>query len=272
VREKVNEWLRLPDFSTRYHLEVQRFHTLNSLNPALKEAQEDIVNDGVQDLLRGQDENWKEFAERFAESSSSEDDPTGHLEEELRQQLKALLEYEKNFKEWTLPRLERTVRELVPDAPGDIVLRSGNVVVSHRDVGIGISQVLPILVYASHFKNTTLAIEQPEIHLHPALQAELGDIFIESALGPNGNRFLIETHSEHLLLRIMRRIRESHLASASNERARITIDDVCVLYVDPLPGGSLVRRMPLNQAGELVKSWPGGFFEEGLDELFPSET
>ena len=83
-----------------------------------------------------------------------------------------------------------------------------NTVVTHRDVGIGISQVLPVLVmaYGSHGK--LLAMEQPEIHLHPALQAELGDVFIEAALGERDNTFILETHSEHLILRLMRRIRE----------------------------------------------------------------
>ena len=89
----------------------------------------------------------------------------------------------------------------------DLVLidKRTSTLVSHRDVGIGVSQVLPVLVSAYAAKNNLLAIEQPEIHLHPALQAELGDVFLESALGGGGNTFLIETHSEHLLLRIMRR-------------------------------------------------------------------
>jgi predicted ATPase len=85
-----------------------------------------------------------------------------------------------------------------------------NTLVSHRDVGIGISQVLPVLVSAYASKNKIVAIEQPEIHLHPALQAELGDVFIESALGENKNAFILETHSEHLVLRVMRRIRETN--------------------------------------------------------------
>ena len=82
-------------------------------------------------------------------------------------------------------------------------------IVTHRDVGIGISQVLPVIVYAYANRNKLIAIEQPEIHLHPAMQAELGDVFIESALGENKNTFILETHSEHLIFRIMRRMRET---------------------------------------------------------------
>jgi len=64
--------------------------------------------------------------------------------------------------------------------------------VSHN-VGVGISQVLPVLVYSYALKNTILAMEQPEIHLHPGLQAALADVFLESSLGKNKNRLLLET-------------------------------------------------------------------------------
>ncbi|GIW80403.1 MAG: hypothetical protein KatS3mg105_2210 [Gemmatales bacterium] len=140
--------------------------------------------------------------------------------------------------------------------------------VSHRDVGIGISQVLPVLVSAMAAQNETIAIEQPEIHLHPALQAELGDVFIEAALSGRGNRFILETHSEHLLLRIMRRIRETTTEKLPKGCTPITKDDVLVLYVEPDKDGAIAREMPLNEMGELVKAWPGGFFEEGLREIF----
>ena len=90
-----------------------------------------------------------------------------------------------------------------------IVDKRSKTIVSHRDVGIGISQVLPVIVYSYASENNLIAVEQPEIHLHPALQADLGDVFIQSALGENKNRFILESHSEHLLLRLMRRIRET---------------------------------------------------------------
>ena len=140
--------------------------------------------------------------------------------------------------------------------------------VSHCDVGIGISQVLPVLVACFASKEKIVAMEQPEIHLHPALQAELGDVFIQSALGENKNRFLIETHSEHLLLRVMRRIRETSNGNLPDGFPKLTPEDVCVLFVEPDGSHSIVREMPLNEQGELVKAWPGGFFEEGLREVF----
>ena len=139
--------------------------------------------------------------------------------------------------------------------------------VSHRDIGQGVSQVLPILVSAFALKNQIVAIEQPELHLHPALQAELGDVFIESALGERANKFLIESHSEHLLLRIMRRMKETHTGTLAPGKHPIRPCDVAVLYVEPVGTRSIVREMPLHERGELIKDWPGGFFEEGLREV-----
>ena len=141
--------------------------------------------------------------------------------------------------------------------------------VSHRDVGLGISQVIPVLGLSYGAQGKIIAIEQPEIHLHPALQAELADVFIESALGERKNTFLLESHSEHLLLRIMRRMRETFEGKLPDGIPPITPDDVSVLFVEPDGGRSVVREMPLNARGELVKPWPGGFFEEGLKEVFP---
>jgi len=146
--------------------------------------------------------------------------------------------------------------------------RNTKTLVSHRDVGVGISQLLPVLVAAYGSEGKIIAVEQPELHLHPALQAELGDLFIEAAKVGRRNTVIIETHSEHLLLRVMRRIRET--TTHRNPSASLTLKptDVAVLYVDPLDGGGVIREIPLNEQGELVKPWPGGFFEEGLREMF----
>ena len=149
-----------------------------------------------------------------------------------------------------------------------LLKKDSGIHVGITDVGIGVSQVLPIIVQCVLSTEKTLLIEQPELHLHPAQQAELGDVFIESALGENKNTLLIETHSEHLILRIMRRIRETYNGNLPEGLPAITPNDVTVLYVEPDgKNGSIIREMPLNERGELVKAWPGGFFEEGLREV-----
>jgi hypothetical protein len=139
--------------------------------------------------------------------------------------------------------------------------------VSPSNMGIGFSQMMPLVASAFGAENSLIAIEQPELHVHPALQTELADLFIQSAK-ERGNRFLIETHSEHLILRVMKRIRQTFEDKVPEGKRRITPDDVCVLYVETGENGSIVREMPLNERGELVKGWPGGFFEEAMNEMF----
>ncbi len=140
--------------------------------------------------------------------------------------------------------------------------------VTARDVGIGISQMMPVLVHSLGFRNRLIAIEQPEIHLHPALQAELGDVFIESALGGSKNQFLIETHSEHLILRILRRIRETSRGKLPPGKHSIQTSEVAVLYVSPSSEGSTVQELRIDDQGNFLDNWPQGFFEDRLDEMF----
>ena len=146
--------------------------------------------------------------------------------------------------------------------------KRSNTLVSHRDIGVGISQVLPILAKAYASQHKIIAVEQPEIHLHPALQADLGDVFIESALGKGKNRFLIETHSENLLLRIMKRMRQTKNGELPSGIPAITPEDVCLLFVQPKGNSSVILNLELDEEGCLLDPWPGGFFEEGYRERF----
>jgi hypothetical protein len=146
--------------------------------------------------------------------------------------------------------------------------KKNNVHVSLKDVGVGVSQVLPVILQSTGPENKTLLIEQPELHLHPALQTELGDVFINAAMGKQKNTFLIETHSEHLILRILRRIRETAAGELPEGMPAITPDDVAVVYVKPGKDGSEVIHIPVNEDGEFDKPWPDGFFSERARELF----
>ena len=111
-------------------------------------------------------------------------------------------------------------------------------------------------------------VEQPEIHLHPRLQADLGDLFIESALGDRKNTFILETHSEQLILRIMRRMRNTFNDELPDGLPPVTPEDVAILYVEPRGTAAVVRELELDEEGKLLDPWPGGFFEEGFKERF----
>jgi hypothetical protein len=135
-----------------------------------------------------------------------------------------------------------------------------------EDVGSGVSCVLPVLVAA--FEGGGF-IQQPELHLHPALQSELGDIFI-SASQSRGSFHLIETHSEYPLLRCLRRIRETTEGKRpAQDPYALEADQVMILYFDPQGDGS-TRVIPIrvSRQGEFIDRWPRGFFEERGRELF----
>lgn len=154
------------------------------------------------------------------------------------------------------------LRELV------LLDQRSNTAVSHRDVGLGISQVLPVLVSAYGSQDSMVCIEQPELHLHPKLQADLGDVFIECALGDQKNTFILETHSEHLMLRILRRIRETSDGELRDGLTPVRPSDVAVIYAQPSSEGTQLIQIPVRDDGEFAQTWPKGFFPERSEELF----
>jgi len=123
------------------------------------------------------------------------------------------------------------------------------------DVGYGNSQVIPVLVAGYNLiPNSIFAVEQPEVHLHPKAQAELGDFFFE--LYNKKIQCFIETHSEHLILRI-----QQHLAAGN-----IKPEDISVYYIHSKYNRKLLKRMPLDERGVFTEEWPEGFFPERLNE------
>jgi ABC-type branched-subunit amino acid transport system ATPase component len=271
VRRRVNAWLGdASRLKTPYELQVRDLlpapTVAGELPAKLGKALHDLAA-GLLGRLQG-DERGElmalvaEMAERLDELNADEPDDTIPEIEEL---VAATTDAEALSERWVEQIVESRLETLQ-----DLVLidkRTGTAV-SHRDVGIGVSQVLPVLVAAYASKGKLLVIEQPEIHLHPALQAELGDVFLDTALGEGANTLLIESHSEHLLLRIMRRMRETFEGTLPEGMPAVRPEHVMVLFVEPDGSKSIVREMPLNERGELVKAWPGGFFEEGLREVF----
>lgn len=123
------------------------------------------------------------------------------------------------------------------------------------DVGFGLSQVLPVLVLLAYVpERTTVLLEQPEMHLHPAAQAGLADILIEVAKVRN-LQVLVESHSEHLLARLQRRVAEE----------MVSADDVALYFCNHDGHKSEITSLELNELGE-IQNWPKNFFGDAMGE------
>lgn len=133
------------------------------------------------------------------------------------------------------------------------------------EVGSGISYVMPILASLHGAKTSWIA--QPELHLHPAAQCEMGDVFLRAF--NRGHFSVVETHSEHLLLRVLRRIRQTTKGAAMEEDLKCPPEAISVLYFDPQEDGSTqIRQLRVTRLGDFKDRWPNGFFEERGRELF----
>ena len=147
------------------------------------------------------------------------------------------------------------------------------IIVAPSDVGVGISQMIPVIVGCLRSQQGILAIEQPELHVHPAIQVGLGDLFIqavqtsESIVGA-GKTLLVETHSEHIMLRLLRRIRETTENEVPPGAIGLSPNDLAVIYVESSDDGVRFRPLRVDPEGEFIDRWPKGFFEERAEELF----
>lgn len=136
-----------------------------------------------------------------------------------------------------------------------------------QDVGSGIPFVLPVLYAVA--RGELVKIQQPELHLHPALQSSIADVFVEELNKSPSIQFIIETHSEHLLLRLLRRIRDVEKGQCLSDDVRLTNDQLAVYYFDPqVDDGTVVTRQLITPLGDFYTDWPRGFFAERNRDLF----
>ncbi len=131
-------------------------------------------------------------------------------------------------------------------------------------VGAGVSQIFPFVVAAVKPDVGMISIEQPELHLHPAWQVDLADLMLTQTNQYSADKlFLVETHSEHMVLRLLKRIRESQDASLplDNKLAQI-------IFCEVFEGETRIRPIGITSDGDFDTAWPNGFFEERGKELF----
>ena len=122
-------------------------------------------------------------------------------------------------------------------------------------VGVGVSQILPILVMCFLAgKGDSIILEQPELHLHPKVQTRLADFFV--SMNALGKQCILETHSEYLINRLRYLV-----AKSENERVA---EETMIYFVEKEDGHSIYRDITINKYG-VIDDWPKGFFDEAED-------
>ncbi|MFN8719842.1 MAG: DUF3696 domain-containing protein [Rhodospirillales bacterium] len=141
-----------------------------------------------------------------------------------------------------------------------VTTRKGAAEVLLTDVGFGISQVLPVVTLLQYVpKGSTVILEQPEIHLHPLAQAELADVIVQAAIHRKV-QVIFESHSEHLLLRLQRRVAEESLPA----------DAVRLYFCDAPHGVSELEPLELDLYGR-IRNWPEKFMGDAFGETAEAE-
>jgi hypothetical protein len=242
VIPRVSDWLSNEDrLDTGYKLQVSNVVELPANTPLV-----DVLNKGV---LGG---HWAAM-KAIEAKLSGEESPGDIVRNAPSDQIDALAD-------GIADAPVRREVQLIAISGADLHVRTS-------EIGVGISQILPVVVAALDPDRPEItAIEQPELHVHPRLQVELGDLFAEQAAG--GRAFLIETHSEHLMLRLLRRIEETGSGELPEGKPALKPDQVSVVYVDQIDGEVRATRLRIDETGEFVDHWPQGFFDERDDELF----
>ena len=124
-------------------------------------------------------------------------------------------------------------------------------------MGYGLGQFLPVLVLCYYVpEGSTLILEQPGIHLHPKVQSQLADLLI-AVVNERNLQILVESHSEHFLNRLQRRIAEED----------ITPDKTALYFCRNDEGVSEIDRLEMDEFGNIA-NWPENFFGDEMGDLF----
>jgi predicted ATPase len=124
------------------------------------------------------------------------------------------------------------------------------------DVGFGVSQILPVITLCYYApEGSTILLEQPEIHLHPRVQAGLADVLVD-AMKTRGIQIILESHSEHLLRRLQRRIAEEEIGQ----------DQTALYFCSMNEGESRLTPLDLDLYGN-IRNWPEDFFGDEFGEI-----
>ena len=124
------------------------------------------------------------------------------------------------------------------------------------DVGFGVSQILPVITLCYYApEGSTILLEQPEIHLHPRVQAGLADVLVD-AMKTRGIQIILESHSEHLLRRLQRRVAEEEIQP----------NQAALYFCSTEKGESRLTSLELDLYGN-IRNWPKDFFGDEFGEI-----
>lgn len=155
-----------------------------------------------------------------------------------------------------------------------VTARSSKTSTALTDVGFGVSQVLPVLVLLYYVpEHSVVLLEQPEIHLHPAVQSRLADLFLCVAK-QRKLQIIVESHSQHILQRLQRRVAEGEVqvpGKGPSSPFKISSDDVSLYFASVSNGVARLEDLQLNRWGE-IENWPDGFFGDEMEEIAAIRT
>ncbi|WP_341503258.1 DUF3696 domain-containing protein [Gallaecimonas sp. GXIMD4217] len=133
---------------------------------------------------------------------------------------------------------------------------AGSAETALTDVGFGVSQVLPVLVLLYYVpKNSIVLLEQPEIHLHPSVQSHLADLILTVSKTRNV-QIIVESHSEHFIRRLQRRIAEDQFECS----------DIELYFFSTHRGKAKYENLKINPYGSIL-NWPDNFFGDEMSEI-----